>query len=689
MKAEELDKKLKVYTYLVILLLTLLGVRLAIVQLFNNETYQTQAKENRIRLLPIKAPRGEIYTSDTEVLASNEIVYSLSLTYLGVTQQEIVIDNLLMILKDYYPEISREFIEEKVELQKYRLYEPITLIRDVSWDLVVKLEENRQSLPGVTIVVEPLRSYPRGATAGHVLGYIHSIDGGELENSEDGEYSINSLIGKSGIEKEYERVLKGIDGARRVEVDAQGRPIRDLVTLEPQQGNNLYLTLDSQLQKVMEKSMENTLTQLQKKYPKARVGSAVVINVKTGEILAMCSNPAMYPDDWKGNISSQRAEYYFPQTKAYDPMQPGAISNRSIQTTYPPGSTFKMITGMAALDSAVTDPSKDYVNCTGNYWIAPYIRCWSVHGNVNYYSALAGSCNVYFQEMGRRAGQKELTRVAGEFGLGSKTGIDLPYEAQGLLPTAEWKNEISAKLTDHKYEQLRQGLEDKYDDLLKKAEDEDEVSRLNKKKQYEKIKLEAQYEIDYNFNTSWQAYDTFNMAMGQGYNDYTVLQLANYVATIANGGYHMQPYLLSKIVSPDGKTIKKFESPMSKIVELKPETISATKRAMRAVTQPGGTAHFLFYDFPQDIQVGAKTGTAQTGRAGDNQLKEFHGVFVAFAPVDDPQIAYAGVVEYGYSGGESAGLIARDVFKQYFGLADYLAVEESIPVDIDSNNAGE
>ncbi len=689
MKAEELDKKLRAYTYIVIMLLTLLGVRLAVVQLFNNETYQTQAKENRIRLLPIKAPRGEIYTSDGEVLATNEIVYSLSLTYLGVSQQETVIDNLLVILKAYYPEITREIIEEKVELQKYRLYEPITLIHDISWDLVVKLEENRQTLPGVSIVVEPLRSYPQGALAGHVLGYIHSIDENELQNSEDGEYSINSLIGKSGIERQYENELKGSDGARSVEVDAQGRPIRDLVTLKPESGNNLYLTLDMELQQVLQKSMENTLAQLQKKYPKAKVGSAVVINVKTGEILAMCSSPFMYPDDWKGNISSQRAEYYFPQTEAYDPMQPGAITNRSIQATYPPGSTFKMITGMAAIDKGVVNPAKDSVNCSGKYWIAPYIRCWSVHGNVNYYSALAGSCNVYFQEMGRRAGQDEIIRVAREFGLGSKTGIDLPYESQGLLPTPEWKNNTNALLIDKKYDQFRQELDDKYDDLLKKTLDQEEINRLNKKKENEKIRLEAQYKIDYNWDTNWQAYDTFNMAMGQGYNDYTVLQLANYVAAIANGGYLMQPHLLSKIVDRNDKTLEKFEPQIVNEVDIKPETISETKRAMLAVTQPGGTAHFLFYDFPEEIKVGAKTGSAETGRAGDNALKDVHGVFVAFAPFDDPEIAFAGVVEYGYSGGESAGLIARDVFKHYFGINNYLEDEESKTGNSESNNAGE
>jgi penicillin-binding protein 2 len=676
MKGKPLEKKLRIYGYVVIFLLALLGARLAVVQLFNNESYQTQAKENRIRLLPIKAPRGEIYAAQGELMAGNEIVYSLSLSYLDSNKQKMVVDNLLPLLQEYYPEVTREFIEEKLEMQKIRLYEPITILHDIPWNLVVKLEENRQELPGVSIVVEPLRSYPQGGLAGHVLGYIHSIDQSELQNTAGGEYSINSLIGKSGLEKQYEELLKGKDGARNVEVDARGRPIRDLVTLEPEAGSNLHLTLDLELQQVLQKSMENTLAQLQKRYPKARVGSAVLMNVKTGGILAMCSSPTMYPDDWKGNISSKRAEYYFPQTESYDPMQPGAVTNRCIQATYPPGSTYKMITGMASLDKEATNPSKDYVRCTGNYWIAPYIKCWSVHGNVNYYSAMAGSCNVYFQEIGRRAGPQEIIRVAEQFGLGAKTGIDLPYESSGLLPSPEWKKEVSSILTDRRYDQLRQELEDKYDDLMKKAKDQEEIDRLQIEKENESIQLEAQYRIDYNFNTKWQAFDTFNMSIGQGYNDYTVLQLTNYVAAIANGGYLMKPHLVSRITDPEGNIVKDIKPEVLKEIDVKAETIAETKRAMLAVCQAGGTAHFLFYDFPPTVQVAAKTGTAQTGRAGDNPLKELHGVFVAFAPFDDPEIAFAGVVEYGNGGGESAGLVARDVFKHYFGISNYLESSE-------------
>jgi penicillin-binding protein 2 len=672
----KIKHKLKVYSYIVLGLLIVLLIKLAVLQLFHNEFYQTQAKDNRIRLLSIKAPRGEIYSCNGETLAANKLVFAVNLNFLGISKQQVVEEKLIEIISPYYPEVTPDYIEEKISFQKYRLFEPMVLIRDIPWDLVVKLEESRQDLPGVTITVEPLRYYPEDSLAGHVLGYIHSITQEELSNlNDDGRYDLNSLIGKAGVEKQYEQELRGKDGARSVEVDSRGRPIRELVTLEPHPGNNLYLTLDVNLQKVMENSMDARLKQLQEEYPKARVGSAVVLNVKTGEVLAMCSTPTMYPDDWKGSLSSERLSYYYPQGN-YDPLNPGAELNRAIQAAYPPGSTFKPITGMAALEKGVMEPLNYSVNCQGAYWIDPYIKCTKIHGNVNYYTAMAGSCNTYFQEMGRRAGKEEIIRVGKEFGLGSRAGIDLPEEKNGLLPTPEWKKEIKGGQINIKYKTLYKQLEEKYDELFLHAEDDNEIKELENQKKKERAKLEAQYEIDYNFESSWQQFNTFNMSIGQGDNSFTVLQLANYVAAIANGGYLMKPYLVKKIVSFETQVIKECKPELIREVDVSALNIAETKRAMLEVTQAGGTAHFLFYHFPENIQVGAKTGSAETGRKGDNPLKEVHGVFIAFAPFDDPEIAFAGVVEYGGSGGQSAGVIARDVFEHYFGIKDHLAMED-------------
>lgn len=674
----KLKKNLMIYSYVVIGLLAILCIRLAFVQLVQNDVYQTQAKENRIRLVTMRAPRGEIYTRDGQVLAANELVYTLSLSYLGVQNQDAVLEKLVEIIDDYYPEVTLDFIKDKIEGQKFRLFEPVTIMRDIPWDLVVKLEESRQSFPGVEVTVEPLRYYPQGSLAGHVLGYIHSISQEEINQTEDVKYSINSLIGKSGIEKQYEKDLRGVDGARRVEVDSRGRPVKELVTLNSKPGNNLYLTIDMKLQKVMEKSMQDTLKTLQKSYPKAKVGSAVLLNVKTGQVLAMTSSPALNPDDWKGSLDSTEANYYLPQGD-YNPLNPGAALNRAIQASYPPGSTFKPITGMAALESGNMNPVNDYVNCGGRYWIAPYIKCTGKHGNVNYYSGMAHSCNTYFQEMGRRAGNNEIIKIANEFGLGQKTGIDLPHETSGLLPTPAWKKQLNDLLINRKYDELRKELEKKYDRLLASAQTEEEKERILKDKKNEKAALEARYDIDYQFDTKWQPFDTFNMSIGQGSNYYTVIQLANYVATIANGGQLMKPYLVERIESPAKKVIKEFKPEVVRKVDVSQNTLAETRRAMLAVTQKGGTAHFLFTNFPAHIQVGAKTGTAETGRAGDNPRREFHGVFVAFAPFDNPEIAFAGVVEYGYSGSTSAGYVAKAVFEQYFGIVDHLAEAQNNP----------
>lgn len=677
MKPTEMKSKLRFYTFLVVFLMGFLSVRLAFVQLFRNEAYQTRAKDNSIRLVTIKASRGEIYSIDNELLATNKLVYTVSLNYLEISKAntDTVAANLSANLIDLYPEMTPEFIKTKLDEQKFRLFEPIILLRDIPWNLVVKLEENRMDLPGVTINVEPLRTYPQGSLAGHVLGYIHSISEEEMAKEEiKSQYSLNSLIGKSGVEKQYETYLRGTDGAQQIEVDANGRPVpnREVTTKSPEAGNNVYLTIDSRLQKVMELSMEDTLKKLQAAHPKARVGAAVLINVKTGEVLAMYSSPSLNPDDFKGKLSNDRAPYYLPQG-AYNPMDPGALKNRAIQGSYPPGSTFKPITGMAALEKNVMNPLGEYVNCAGAYWVEPFIKCTGVHGNVNYYSAMAHSCNTYFQEISRRTGKEEIIRVATEFGLGIKTGIDLPDETRGLLPTPQWKFDTNDLLFKQQHETNLKNLNAKYDTLLAQAQSEQEKQELLKKKQKELNQMESQYKIDYNWSTEWKPYDTFNMSIGQGYNNFTVIQLAQYVATLANGGSLWKPYVVSKVVSPQGKAVLENKPTLVRSVAVSARSIAETRRAMLEVTRGNGTGAALFTNFPANIQVGAKTGSAESGRTGDDPLKDTHGVFIAFAPFDDPQIAFAGIIEYGFSGATSAGPVCKAVFEQYFGIVDHLA----------------
>lgn len=671
---KELHLRLKVYLGVTVLLFLVLLARLFVLQVIDAEAYQTQSDGNRIRMLSIPASRGEIITKDGKVLATSKPVYTISVSHLNDSELEKqVAEKLAEILED--PEITADWIIEKLSNHSRR-YEPLEIYR-LPWGeeavtLLTKLEERRSELPGLVIRAEPMRYYPEGTMAGHIVGYEGAISEKELEVYRDYDYGLNDRIGKTGLERSFEIWedeegnvvgLRGQKGAQPVEVNARHRIVREFpVTLEPTQGHTLKLTIDYDLQKVLEESLEQTILNIQaNKNPKSQAGAGVVIDVKTGAILAMASYPEMNPNDFVDGSYGKKKDYYNDQD-----LKPAF--NRAIQAVYPPGSTFKPITAMALLESGQLPNERFSVNCAGRYWKPPYIKCWQSHGRVDFYRAMAVSCNTYFQYAGELAGIEQINRVAEAFGLGAATGLtDVPGEAKGILPTPEWKKELNTILVNRKYDRLRQNLANKYEELIKNAATEEERANLRKRQQQEERSLEARYRIDLNFETTWQAFDTYNTSIGQGSNSYTMLQLANFVATMVNGGYRYKPYLVDSIYDVEGNLVKQFEPELVLEVPLKKDTLHKTVQAMLRTTDPGGTAWSLFRHFPEHIKVGAKTGTAETGLAGDGK-SDFHGVFVAFAPADDPQLAFAGIVEYGQSGSGSAGYMAKAVFEEYFGL---------------------
>lgn len=653
---------LRLFTGAVIFIFVVLFFRIAWLQIIKSEAYHMQAASNTMRWVPETAPRGEITDRTGEVLVTNRPVFNLTLDYLGLKDQdtEEMAKNLVEILQD--PEITVETIKEAIKSQK-RLFELIIIKRDIPIDLVTIIEEQRRILPGVNIEVQPQRSYPYSILAGHLLGYVHSIKK-ELEQPGFEDYGLGDLVGKIGLEKTYEHYLRGQNGSRQVEVTAKNKPVRKVQTVPSVPGDKLVLTVDLKLQQAMEKAFDETLARVQKTHPKAQAGAAVLLDVKTGQVLAMASRPTLNPDDFNGKpLSQERADYYFSQS-------PTALTNRAIQGNYVPGSTFKPITGMAVLEAMKVDP-KDTVNCTGRYWNPPYIKCTGVHGRVNYYSAMAVSCNVYFQEMARRAGIEMIGKVGREFGLGQPTGIDLPFESTGLLPDLIWQQkEYSARAQsiNQRFDKKILEIEEEYNAKIQLAQSENEKKRLNQEMNSQKRIWEQERKLQLDYYTQWHEFDTYNTGIGQGYNQYTVIQLANYVATIANGGYRYKPYTVQKIVAHDGSIVEEFNPTLLMDTTVSPLTIEETKKAMLKVTQPGGTANFLFRHFPEHIKVAAKTGTAQPGRTGYEKNKDFDGIFIAFAPYDDPQIAFAGVIEYGYSGGGSIGHVCKAVFEEYFGI---------------------
>ncbi|MDS1029402.1 penicillin-binding protein 2 [Bacillota bacterium LX-D] len=668
---KKLKKTMNFFLATLILIFAGLGIRLIFLQVFRAEVYQTKSQQNQMRLLEIEARRGEILDRKNQVLATSKPVFTISLAHLDKPQeQEQSIRKLAELLNR--PDLTADVIGEMVKSHPQK-YEPVEIVK-IPWgresvELISRIEENRSQLPGVSILEQPQRYYPNGSLAGHLLGFIGKINEQELSRYGKDMYGLNDKIGKFGLEKAFELIykdgkevgLRGRKGAEQVEVNARGQVVQEMpLVIQPVPGNTIKLTIDGKLQKTLEKSMDDVISQLKTAYPKAGAGAAVVINVKTGEILALASKPDMNPNDFVDGTYAKKLDYY--NNKNLLPMY-----NRAVQAAYPPGSTFKMITGMAGLASGKVKVT-DSVVCSGAYWKPPYIKCWGVHGTVNFYHAFAVSCNTFFQYAGDKATIQYIDQVAKEFGLGSKTKTSgILGESAGVLPSPERKAELNEKWVKEQYEDNLQTLEAKYKVLLAKADEKEQDKLLQQKKDDLKV-IKDEYRTNYDFYVKWRPYETYNTSIGQGDNNYTMLQMANYIATLANGGKRYRPYLLEEVIAPDGRVIEKFGPKLEHKVSLDPQILKEVRRGMLAVTQPGGTAWSLFNNFPADIQVAAKTGTAQTGRKGDDKNSEFHGVFVAFAPYDDPEIAYAGIIEYGRHGGTSAGLVAKAVFEEYFGI---------------------
>lgn len=652
----KLKKKYRFCQGLVIVIFAAMLLRLMTLQLVEAPIYRTKAEQNRFRFLPIRAPRGDILDRDGEVLAANKIVNTVSLVKQQTEPEnlESTISILADLLKDVYPEIDASYIKKQLDEHQTRPYEPVVIKRDIPMEVVARIEERRTELPGVLISKEFVRSYPGNTLASHIIGHIGEISQDELEKYKDENYRSGDLVGRFGLESQYEKYLRGEDGFQQVEVDVTGRPIphRDLITVNPKQGNNIVLTIDSDLQRAMEDAMDAALAE-----HNTKAGAAVLLDVRTGAVLAMLSRPDFDPNALVPPVSVNAVQKYLNPGDGVEP----TMLNRAISSKYPPGSTFKPITGMAVLDSGKMT-TKDTVSCSGRYYLPPYTKCRKVHHTVDYFKAMAVSCNVYFIEAGRRAGVEMISKVAHEFGLDEKTGIDLPGEIAGSFLDPAKKKAKNEPYWKKWYQDQQDEIEKKYNKLLSSAKNEQERRELLNRKKDEERQLKAEYNIKYNFYVNWQPYETYFMAFGQGSNEFTPIGLANYVATLANGGKLMRPYLVQRIESSDGDVLARFGPKVLRKVDVSKKSIGLTREAMTKVAEPGGTAYWIFQDLP--VKVGAKTGTAESGRGKDL----YHGVFVAFAPADNPEIAFAGIMEYGSHGSESMGPVAKEVFKEYFGL---------------------
>ena len=674
-KAKNDRIRYNILTILVYIVGIVLLAQLFNLQIVHGEEYRETSNTKLTRESVLKADRGSIKDSSGTMLASVDAQYSIVLYKTKVnnetlnttilkllnilsTNSDSYVDNFLIDVNPYRFKLEEEESQKKwkkannidedataeeafnyfknkydiasdnvedirkilairyeISYKGYSSTKSIEIASNISRQSLEQIKERNAEFSGVEVVETPVRVYPLKTTASHILGRIGRIESSELEGNED-IYNQNDIIGKSGIEYVFEKYLKGTDGVKQIDMNVDGTITDEYVSKEAVSGSDVILTIDSKLQAVTEQALADNINKIanhgfsQENNP-ADAGAAVVLNVKTGEVIAMASYPDYDPSAFVNGIDTNTWNYYINgDTKP--------LENKAISAMYSPGSTYKMVTALAGLETGTITP-KTKINDTGVFrkynssW-----KCWNRygHGYLNVSQAIEHSCNYFFYDLGDRLGIDNLAKYSYYLGLGHKTGIELKGEIDGVLAS----NEI--------------------------AKQENRV---------------------------WNPGETISAAIGQSYNTFTPLQMAKYVAMIANRGKNLDVTIVKSIINPDGSEISRdeYESYVNEKLGLqqenveemsfKEENIEAILEGMRGVTsESGGTAYSTFRNF--NIEVGGKTGSAQTGVQGKT-----NAWFVGFAPFDDPEIAIVVFVRNGGHGSYTAE-VARDIIAQYFGM---------------------
>lgn len=595
---EDRNRITRLHTLLVVCLVlfaVLLG-RMVYLQLWRGDYYAKQSDGNRLRQSRILAPRGIIYDSEGKELVNNLPGYAVVLqkqsSYKPETLQRL--SNLL--------QMPVEEINAKIKASE-NFYEPIMLKNNLDQQMVTKIEEQRRYMPEVMLSVQPIRNYPYHELAVHALGYVGEVSAYEIEQGLFKNISQGSLVGKAGLEKTYDKYLRGEDGAFMEEVDVAGNVVKHYDSVQPVPGKNLKLTIDYELQKELEAFTDKHLAFLRSSgiAPGARAAAVVAIDPRNGAVRAMVSRPGYDPNWFVHGISSKNWN-----SINNDPNYP--MNNKVITGEYPPGSTFKIVTGSAAFELkkvGLNEPIFD----GGFHPMVPTMgnAGGEVLGWLTFIKALAMSDNVYFYELGYRVGIDNIEKYAHIFGFGERTGIDLEGESKGLVASKKVKRKI--------------------------------------------------------WDEDWRLGDTFNAAIGQGFNLTTPIQLSVMLSIVANGGTKYQPYLVDSIINSDGSLFEKPKRAEGKHIDVSQQTIDYIRMGMSATTQEGGTASY-FAGLPKPIA--GKTGTAENSHGRD------HGLFVAYGPVDDPELVVVCIVEQGGFGSVAAGPIVYKAFEEFFQERGYM-----------------
>ena len=669
--------KIKVRYNIILLGIYIIGIIL-LVQLFNlqivkGEEYRKQSNTRLTRETTIKAARGNICDRTGNKLVSTKMEFNLELYKTKIdnkTLNETILDMINILDKNedtyidnlpikvepfefvgsdetiqswkktnkiqenlsaeecfYKLKQKYEIIQENVQDARkimgvryeisskgYSSTKTVELAKNISRTSMLEISEQNSNFPGINIVTVPTVTYNFETLASHILGTVGKITQPELEGKTN--YDINDIIGKTGIQYVFEEYLKGKDGIKQIDMAVDGTVTDEYTEKEAVSGSDVILTIDANLQKVAEEALKDDIKKIASggfaEKSNANAGAVVVMNVKSGEVLALASYPDYEPQLFVEGISTEKYNEYVNSTEK-------PLFNRAISGAYAPGSTFKMVTAIAGLETNKITPTEK-INDIGVYPRGHHPVCWyytsfhSGHGYLNVSEAIKHSCNYFFYELGYRMGIDTLSKYASYFGLGRKTGIELQGEAVGDLATRE--------------------------------------------------KVEKQ-------NKEWYLADTLSAAIGQSYNNFTPVQMAKYISMLVNGGNPIDVSIVKNIINIDGQEVskqeinefvnKKLNLQDEKVenLNMKKENIKAVLEGMRGVTsESGGTAYSTFKNF--EIEVGGKTGSAQTGN-GTN------GWFVGFAPFDDPEIAVVVLVENGGHGGYTAE-VAKKIIGEYFGM---------------------
>lgn len=607
-----LQERFRLVYGLLFLGIAVLASRMIYLQVINGEQMRQYSEENRIKRVKITAPRGMFFDRSGRLLVDNRPAFNVQITpqYLNESgKPKQVLEKLSSLIK-----IPLSEIERKLQKAKQPAFMPVIIKDNLSRDEVAELETWKIDMPGVQVEMAISRSNLAKDVGSNLYGYIGRVSQNEipiLNQNSSRKYLLDDYVGKSGLEKEFEDYLRGIDGSELVEVDALGRSIESArnkgrVLVQPQvepfvPGKNLVLSIDQDLQNAAVRGFGE------------KNGGLIAIDPRNGEVLAMVSRPSFNPADFSRGIDPEIWNKLIS-----DENHP--LRDKTIQDHYSPGSTFKTITAIAALEEGVINKDTTFT-CSGSINLGNRkVHCWKKegHGTVNVVSALTHSCDVFFYRVAQKLKSvDDIAKYAFHLGLGKKTGIELGREVPGLIPTEAWKQQ--------------------------------------------------------RFNFPWSPGETLYVAIGQSFVLTTTIQLANAYASLVNGGTLFRPHIVKTIQSEDGKTLKEFLPQVLDKTKLKPETIDlVTQGLWGVVNAPGGTAYSQHIP---GMEFAGKTGTVQVVTQKADKIyqkcenlrynQRHHGVFVGYAPIKDPSIVVAVVAEHACSGSHGAAPIAREIMKTY------------------------